>query len=98
VNCTEKILNLGEPHACRIECYGCHALINYIGEPHNCPVDEWDQEDDEGFVDQLDLIYEKLREIAIRILTGEDIVLVKFKDGHWFSASIPQHIRDDIQQ
>jgi len=82
VSCAEKILNLGEPHACRIEFYGCHALINYIGEPHNCPVDELEEEDDEGFEDQSDLTYEKLREIAIRIRAGENVVLIRFKDGH----------------
>jgi len=88
VVCAEKIPNLGEPHACTIQCYGCHALLDYIGEPHDCPVDIEEQEDDEGFEDQIDFVYEKLKDLAVRILTGEDIVFVYFKNRRWVIAVI----------
>jgi len=98
VNCVEKITNIGEPHACQIECYGCYALLHYIGEPHNCPVKISDNEDDEGFENQLGFVYDKLKELAAQILAGEDIVLVRFKNGEWLSVAVPRNIVDELQQ
>jgi len=97
-SCAEHIINIGEPHSCKIECYDCYALLSYIGESHNCPIEDIEDEIDEGFIDQTELTYDKLKDLAIRIWTGEDIILVKFRNGQWWSAAIPQHIIDDLHQ
>jgi len=56
-----------------------------------------DGEDDEGFVDQLDFILEKLKELAIQILAGKDIVLIRLRNGEWLEAAIPQYIVEELQ-
>jgi len=57
-----------------------------------------DNEDDEGFEDQLGFVHDKLKELAAQTMAGEDIVLVRFKDGEWLSVAIPPSIVDELQQ
>lgn len=40
------------------ECIECYALVEYQGQPHHCP--GTDVEDDEGFEDHLDILFEEI--------------------------------------
>jgi len=80
VCCADQIPNLGEPHSCKIECSDCYARLYYIGEPHNCP--QPNDDEDEGFKDQRSFVYERLKDLALRIITGEEVTLVRFQNCH----------------
>jgi len=98
VCCADQTLNIGEHHSCKIECPDCCARLLNIGESHNCPQPYLDYYENEGFEDQREFVYDKLKDLALRILTGEEVTLLRFYNSQYWSVPIPQYIQDDLNK
>jgi len=94
----DQILNIGEPHSCKIVCPDCCGRLFYIGESHNCPQPYLNDDEDEGFEDQREFVYDRLKDLALRILTGEEVTLLRFYNCQYWSVPIPQYIQVDLNK